>query len=80
MYNLLKADFFKLRKSKTFWGMIIVTILIAVLVLILKNNDIIVYNQDNLENAIINNINILGFVIVVFIGLFTGIEYSERYN
>ena len=76
MCNLLRAGFFKLRKSSVFFGMIIVAILIGIMRV---GSEIIASVLDsNLDNILIGSTNIIAFVIAVFMALFTGMEHNER--
>ncbi len=75
MYKLLSAGMFKLSKSKVFFSMIIITLLIAIIMVGVakKENNILI---ENLETVLVGNINIIAFFIVIFVTLFTGTEYS----
>ena len=77
MYELLSLGMFKLRKSKMFLIMLIITLLIAIFMIGIakKENNIII---ENLETALVGNINIIAFLIVIFVTLFTGTEYTGR--
>lgn len=77
MYNLLSLGMFKLSKSKMFFIIIIVTLLIAILMIGVakKGNNTLI---ENLETVLVGNINIIAFLIVIFATLFTGAEYSGR--
>ena len=71
MYNLLSLGMFKLSKSKMFFIIIVVTLLIAILMIGVakKGNNTLI---ENLETVLVGNINIIAFLI------FTGAEYSGR--
>ncbi len=77
MYNLLSLGMFKLSKSKMFFIIIVVTLLIAILMIGVakKGNNTLI---ENLETVLVGNINIIAFLIVIFATLFTGAEYSGR--
>lgn len=75
MYKLLSVGMFKLSKSKVFFSIIIITLLIAIIMVgfAKKENNILI---ENLETVLVGNINIIAFFIVIFVTLFTGTEYS----
>ena len=77
MYNLLSLGMFKLSKSKMFFIIIVVTLLIAILMIGVakKGNNTLI---ENLETVLVGNINIIAFLIAIFATLFTGAEYSGR--
>ena len=77
MYELLSLGMFKLRKSKMFLIMLIITLLISIFMIGIakKGNNILI---ENLETALVGNINIIAFLIVIFVTLFTGTEYTGR--
>ena len=79
MCKLLNAGFFKLRKSKIFWAMIIATVLISIIAVILETKTDAL-SQDNLDIILSENLRVISFIIIMFIILFTGNEYSERNN
>ena len=76
-YNLLSLGMIKLSKSKMFFIIIVVTLLIAILMIGVANkgNNTLI---ENLDTVLVGNINIIAFLIVIFATLFTGAEYSGR--
>ena len=75
MYKLLKANFFRLVKNKIFWGIVIITILIASFILF---NTIL--NQQGetkagIDNILVMYIHFIGIFIAIFTSLFVGTEY-----
>lgn len=73
MYKLLNAGFFRLRKNKMFWGILIITLCMACFFI---NN-----RMDNLENGIeqllLDHIGTIGIFISIFTSLFVGLEYAN---
>ena len=74
MWKLLKAGFFRLRKSRILYAMIVVTIIIASIKIYVESKDTI----PELEIALIDNIGIMAFVIALLISAFVGDDISER--
>ena len=77
MYKLLKANFFRLVKNKIFWGIVIITILIASFILL---NTILNHQGEikaGIDNILIMYINFIGIFIAMFTSLFVGTEYSD---
>jgi len=75
MYKLLKAEFFRLKRNKIFWGLIVITLGIAC---IMSFNSINSFSTDKgIDKLLINYINIIGLFIAIFTSLFTGVEYSD---
>lgn len=77
MYKLLNAGFWRLKKNKIFWSLVIITISIAVF--ILSNNIINNFSgeKEGIDRLIISFINFIGFFIAMFTSLFVGTEYSD---
>lgn len=71
MYKLLNANFFRLKKSKVFWGVIIITVILACIFLINS-----ISNIEYIDNLLFSNINIIGLFIATFTSLFIGKEYA----
>lgn len=77
MYKLLKANFFRLVKNKIFWGIVIITILIASFILfntILNQQGEI---KEKIDNILVMYIHFIGIFIAIFTSLFVGTEYSD---
>ena len=77
MYKLLKANFFRLVKNKIFWGIVIITILIANFILfntILNQQGEI---KEGIDNILVMYIHFIGIFIAIFTSLFVGTEYSD---
>lgn len=82
MSKLLNASFWRLKKNKIFWGVIIITLIIACVMIITRYNDEIRYAEFNMQPKTIDSlyitfINIVGFLIATFTSLFVGTEYSD---
>ncbi len=82
MSKLLNASFWRLKKNKIFWGVIIITLVIASFMLITRYLDEVRYNEYNIQSNTIDSlfikfINIIGFLIAIFTSLFVGTEYSD---
>ena len=73
MYKLLKASFFRLKKNKVFWGIVIITIILAISFLVNSMKNEFKYKIDSI---LFNNIQIIGLFIAVFTSLFIGTEYA----
>lgn len=74
MYKLLKANFFKLRKSIVFWLFIFLSAGIAVISHFFKfTHSFATY----LDTAVTEYVIILGIFIAFFVSLFVGREYSD---
>ena len=73
MYKLLKASFFRLKKNKVFWGVVIITIILAISFLVNSMKNEFKYKIDSI---LFNNIQIIGLFIAVFTSLFIGTEYA----
>ena len=71
MYKLLNAGFSRLKKSKVFWGMVIINFGIAYYCLYSTIYD------DNVYASLIFNIMILKLFIGIFVSLFVGLEYDN---
>ena len=77
MYKLLKANFFRLVKNKIFWGIVIITILIASFILfntILNQQG---ETKEGIDNILVMYIHFIGIFIAIFTSLFVGTEYSD---
>lgn len=77
MYKLLKANFFRLVKNKIFWGIVIITILIASFILfntILNQQG---ETKEGIDNILVMYIHFIGIFIAMFTSLFVGTEYSD---
>lgn len=74
MSNLLKAGFFRLRKSSIYWMFVILTIVIAIFNLIKFNNTEF---QTTLIKVLNDYIIYIGIFIAIFISIFVGKEYSD---
>ncbi len=78
MFNLLNADFYKLKRNKAFLIAILFTIGVAIFMLYSGYSDKVKYGTTiEVEQLIINYITFIGVVISVFVSLFIGIEYSD---
>ena len=77
MYKLLKANFFRLVKNKIFWGIVIITILIASFILfntILNQQG---ETKEGIDKILVMYIHFIGIFIAIFTSLFVGTEYSD---
>ena len=76
MHKLLKANFFRLVKNKIFWGIVIITILIACFILF---NTILNHQgeKEGIDKILIMYIHFIGIFIAIFTSLFVGTEYSD---
>ena len=82
MYKLINAGLYRLIKSKIFWCMIIATILMTVITYFIFKFDMFAFSSDKvvLENNYTSDLIFISFIIAIFITLFNGSEFSERYN
>ncbi len=76
MYKLLNAGFSRLMKNKIFWGIVIITIIIA-LGLVLNRISSSGFFENEIEPVLTNYIYFIGFFIAIFTSLFVGTEYSD---
>ena len=76
MYKLLNAGFSRLMKNKIFWGIVIITIIIA-LGLVLNRISSSGFFENEIEPVLTNYILFIGFFIAIFTSLFVGTEYSD---
>ena len=74
MGKLLKAGFYRLEKSKLFWGLIIATIIMSYASFYLMQEQ-----GMKLEQKFPSNLNFISFIIALFIVFFTSVEFSSRY-
>lgn len=74
MYKLLKANFFKLRKSMIFWLFIFLSAGIPVISHFLKFSN---SSISPLDIAVTEYVIFLGIFIAFFVSLFVGREYSD---
>lgn len=82
MIKLLNASFWRLKKNKIFWGVIIITLIVSAVMLITRYNDEIRYAEFNMQpktidSSFISFINIVGFLLATFTSIFVGTEYSD---
>ena len=74
MGKLLKAGFYRLEKSKLFWGLIIATIIMSYASFYLMQEQ-----EIKLEQKFLSNLNFISFIIAIFVVFFTSVEFSGRY-
>ncbi len=73
MYKLLNAGFSRMKKSKVFFAIIIITICLALFLLL---NNMSHHIKDKIDGLIFNYINMVGLFMAMFTSLFTGKEYA----
>ncbi len=71
MYKLLNAGFYRLRKNKIFWGILIITLGMACIFLYS------VSSSTAIDQLLLKNIGVIGIFISIFISLFVGLEYAN---
>ena len=76
MYKLLNAGFSRLIKNKIFWGIVVITVIIA-LGLVFNRISSSGFFENELEPVLTNYIYFIGFFIAIFTSLFVGTEYSD---
>lgn len=81
MFKLLKAGLFRLRKSKVFWAILVLSVIAAGASIYFGINAEKHYfdAEEGVDTTLIRNIIFISFFITVFISLFTGVERSERH-
>ena len=85
MYNLLNAAFFRLKKNKIFYFIILVSIGMALFFLYSRYADEMRYIEYNLptsnlkstDRLFVDNVLVIGFLMSLFTSLFVGTEYSD---
>ena len=85
MYNLLNAAFFRLKKNKIFYFIILVSIGMALFFLYSGYADEMRYIEYNLptsnlkstDRLFVDNVLVIGFLMSLFTSLFVGTEYSD---
>ena len=73
MMNLLKAEFYKLFHSRSFWGMLLFSFSLSSLLLLDSNN-----RTSNLLFASLYNMPLLYFLTIIFGAVFIGNDFGER--
>lgn len=74
MYKLLNEGFYRLRKNKIFWGLLVLTICMACFFLYSSKKD---NSNSYIDQLMIEHIVTIGFFISVFTSLFVGLEYAN---
>ena len=77
LYNLLNAGFFRLKKTKIFWCIIGITLIIAIFSIL---NKISTNNQETtgeIDTILLNYINLIGFILAIFISFYVGEEFTN---
>ena len=85
MYKLLNASFFRLKKNKIFYFIIVVSIVMALFVLYSRYTDELkdiqygfpLTDLKTIDRLLVDNLVIIGFLMSLFTSLFVGTEYSD---
>lgn len=78
MIKLLNAGFTRLRKNRTFKGLIVFTIILALYMILMSYSSVKNYGDTiEVEQLMLNYATIVGIVIAIFTSLFLGVEYSD---
>lgn len=78
MSKLLNANFYKLRKGKIFWILMIFSIVLAIFMIYTSYSDMKTYGDViQVEQLMLNYSTIIGIVIAIFTSLYLGVEYSD---
>ena len=85
MYKLLNAAFFRLKKNKIFYFLIIVTIVIALFILYSRYDTEMkdikygfpLTSLKSTDRLLVDNLMFIGFMMSLFTSLFVGTEYSD---
>lgn len=85
MYKLLNASFFRLKKNKIFYFIIVASIVMALFVLYSRYTDELkdiqygfpLTDLKTTDRLLIDNLVIIGFLMSLFTSLFVGTEYSD---
>lgn len=78
MIKLLNAGFTRLRKNRTFKGLIVFTIILALYMILMSYSSMKNYGDTiEVEQLMLNYATIVGIVIAIFTSLFLGVEYSD---
>lgn len=77
MYNLLNANFFRLRKNKVFWCIIGITLIIAIIFLISRINTNNAGTTIGIDQILLDYLNIIGITLAIFTSFFIGEEFTN---
>ncbi len=78
MYNLLSAEFVRLRKNKAFWLGMAVLFVTSAFAVVSKYSDMAAHDiPAHFEDALFHYIYMVSGCISIFCGLFIGTEYSD---
>ena len=82
MIRLLHANFYRLKKNKVFIGIIIITIIASFVILFNTYQGNIINEKYNMIKTTIDRtyiiyINIISFLIAIFVSIFVGTDYSD---
>lgn len=78
MIKLLNAGFYRLKKSKIFWSVVVFSVVLALFIIYASGHDMIKYNDViEVEQLMIDYATMVGIIISIFTSLFLGIEYSD---
>ena len=82
MIRLLHANFYRLKKNKVFIGIIIITIIASFVILFNTYQGNIINEKYNMTKTPIDRtyiiyINIISFLIAIFVSIFVGTDYSD---
>ena len=79
MYKLLNAGFYKLIKNKVFWIMMFATVIMVLSLPFVGNEFVTIIDKSKgTEEVLIMNMNVIPFIIAIFITIFTSTDFSER--
>lgn len=82
MIRLLHANFYRLKKNKVFIGIIIITIIASFVILFNTYQGNIINEKYNMIKTTIDKtyiiyINVISFLIAIFVSIFVGTDYSD---
>ncbi len=77
MYKLLNAGFYRLKKEKIFWCLVVITILIAGSTLFNQIQHVQTWGKTGIDQILINYTNWIGIFIALFTSTFIGTEYAN---
>lgn len=77
MIKLLNAGFFRLKRNKMLWIIVVITLGIASFQLFNHISSVEIWGKEGIDKILINYITMIGIFIAIFTSLFIGAEYAN---